>query len=68
MLESAKCQDLYESLLSDLWPAICTTLDNSAPEDKARAIILLDSILTRLLTDTKQDEVPIDWFNVEFAK
>ena len=52
----------------DLWPAICTTIDNSAPEDKAKAIILLEAILTRLIFDTKPDEAPIDWFNVEFAK
>ena len=68
VLKTASCQELYACLQTDLWPAICTTLDNSAPEDKAKAIILLDAVMTRLLLDTEPEEVPKDWFSVEFAK
>ena len=52
----------------DLWPAICTTIDNSAPEEKAKAILLLDAVMTRLMVNLKPNEgVALDWFDVSFA-
>lgn len=68
LLRDNSCQDLYACLRADVWPAICTTLDNSAPEDKAKAIILLDKILTRLMVDLQPGETALNHFEVAFAE
>ena len=31
IIEENSAQDLYNCLKTDLWPAICITIDNSAP-------------------------------------
>ena len=63
LLAQKGASELYTCLQEDLWPAICTTMDSGSPDEKAKAVQLLDKVLTRLMIETKQDERDAkDWF------